>query len=60
LKTQKQSRSRVDQESHRRATKEPKGIFDYKVAYEIAKKITLEKVKEKKKREIEPEKYWLP
>jgi hypothetical protein len=53
-------KNEVEVELIKRATKEPKGIFDYKVAYEIAKKITLEKVEEKKKREIEPEKYWLP
>jgi hypothetical protein len=53
-------KNEVEVELIKRATKESKGIFDYRVAYEIAKKITLEKVKEKKKREIEPEKYWLP
>jgi hypothetical protein len=53
-------KNEIEVELVKRATKEPKGIFDYKIAYEIAKKIALEKVKEKKKREIEPEKYWLP
>lgn len=43
-----------------RAAEESKGIFDYEVAYEIAERITREKVEEKKKREIKPEKYWLP
>lgn len=52
-------KNEVEVELIKRAAKEPKGIFDYKVAYEIAKKITLENVKEKKS-EIEPEKYWLP
>jgi hypothetical protein len=50
-------KNKVEVELIKRATKEPKGILDYKVAYEIAKRITLE---DKKKREIEPEKYWLP
>ena len=53
-------KNKVEAELIKRAAKEPNGIFDYKVAYEIAKRITLEKVEEKKKREIEPEKYWLP
>lgn len=53
-------KNKVEAELIKRAAEEPKGIFDYKVAYEVAKRITLEKVKEKKKHEIEPEKYWLP
>lgn len=48
-------KNKVEAELIKRAAEESKGIFDYKVAYEIAKKIILGK-----KREIEPEKYWLP
>ncbi len=44
----------------KRAAEEPKGIFDYKIAYEIAKKAIFEKLEEKKNRKIEPEKHWLP
>ena len=53
-------KNEVEVELIKRAAKEPKEIFAYKMAYEIAKKITLEKVKAKKKREIKPEKHWLP
>lgn len=41
----------------KRAAEEPKGTFDYKTAYEIAKKALLE---EQKKREGDSGKYWLP
>jgi methylene-tetrahydromethanopterin dehydrogenase len=44
----------------KKAAEEAKGIFDYKTAYEIAKKSILEKLKEKKPPEIEPEKHWQP
>lgn len=44
----------------KRAAEEPKGVFDYKIAYEIAKKRVLEKFEEKKSREAESEKHWLP
>lgn len=43
-----------------RAAEEPRGIFDYKVAYEIAKNLVLEKRKEKKSDETEHQKHWLP
>jgi len=42
------------------AAGEPKGIFDYKVAYEIAKKIVVEKRESKKGPEGEMQKHWLP
>jgi len=44
----------------KRAAEEPKGIFDYKIAYEIAKKAILEKLEEEKNRKMEHEKNWLP
>jgi len=43
-----------------KAADEPKGIFDYRMAYEIAKKTVLEKFEDKKSPEPEPQKYWLP
>ena len=43
-----------------RATEEPKGIFDYRIAYETAKKSILAKLEEKKKPKTEPEKSWMP
>jgi hypothetical protein len=50
----------VETELIRRAAEEPKGIFDYKTAYETAKKSVLEKLKEKKSQEVQQEKHWLP
>jgi methylene-tetrahydromethanopterin dehydrogenase len=44
----------------KRAAEEPKGIFDFKTAYEIAKKTVVEKFEEKKHVESEPQKHWLP
>ena len=44
----------------RMAAEEPRGIFSYKEAYEIAKKILSEKPKEKQAIVSEPSKYWLP
>jgi hypothetical protein len=44
----------------KRAAEEPKGIFDYKMAYEMAKKAVLEKLEEKKHVESKPQKHWLP
>ena len=40
-----------------RAAGEPKGIFDYEIAYEIAKKVILEKFEEKKSRKAESGKH---
>jgi hypothetical protein len=42
------------------AAEEPGGIFSYKEAYEIAKKILSEKPKEKQAIVSDPSKYWLP
>jgi hypothetical protein len=52
-------KNKVEWELIKRVAEEPKGIFDYKAAYEIAKKIVMEKTVEKKP-ESEPQKYWLP
>jgi methylene-tetrahydromethanopterin dehydrogenase len=42
------------------AVEEPKGVFDYKTAYEIAKKAMADKQEEKKAAQAEMPKYWLP
>jgi methylene-tetrahydromethanopterin dehydrogenase len=44
----------------KRAAEEPKGIFDYKIAYEVARKRVIEKLEEKKSPKGEPQKHWLP
>jgi hypothetical protein len=44
----------------RRAAEESKGVFDHTVAYEIAKKAVVEKLREKKSPESRPQKHWLP
>ena len=41
----------------KKAAEEPKGIFDYKTAYEIAKKIVFERLEEKKSFQVESEKH---
>ena len=53
-------KNKVEVELIRRAAEEPKGIFDYKMAYEIAKKLVTEKLKEQSKQPVEPQKPWLP
>lgn len=53
-------KNKIEVELVKRAAEETKGIFGYRMAYEIAKTRVLEKLKEKKNREVEPEKYWLP
>jgi len=53
-------KNKVEAELIKRAAEEPRGIFDYKMAYEIAKKTVLEKLEEKKMPKVEPEKHWLP
>lgn len=50
----------IETELIKKAAEETKGIFDYKIAYQTAKKPILEKLKEKKSHEIEQEKHWLP
>ena len=44
----------------KKAAEEPKGIFDYKMAYELAKKSVTEKREDKKTPKTEPQKSWLP
>jgi methylene-tetrahydromethanopterin dehydrogenase len=53
-------KNKVEAELIKRAAEEPRGIFDYRMAYEIAKKMALEKLEEKKMPKVEPEKHWLP
>jgi hypothetical protein len=43
-----------------KAVEEPKGIFDYKIAYEIAKKTVATQKEEKQAQLPEPQKSWLP
>lgn len=43
-----------------KAAEEPKGVFDYRVAYEIAKKTVTEKQTKAKGPENSPQKHWLP
>jgi methylene-tetrahydromethanopterin dehydrogenase len=50
----------VEVELIKKAVEEPKGIFDYRLAYDIAKKLMLQKPKEKKTPKAEAEKTWLP
>lgn len=44
----------------RKAAEESKGIFDYKTAYELAKKFVTEKREDKKTAKTDPQKSWLP
>jgi methylene-tetrahydromethanopterin dehydrogenase len=53
-------KNRIEVELIKRVAEEPRGVFDYKTGYEIAKKLTLEKREQKKAPESEPSKYWLP
>jgi hypothetical protein len=53
-------KNKVEVELIRRAAEEPKGVFDYRMAYEMAKKLILEKREEKKSPEVEAPKSWLP
>ena len=53
-------KNKIEVELIKRAAEEPNGIFDYEIAYEIAKKIVLGTFEEKKSGEDEQEKYWLP
>jgi hypothetical protein len=53
-------KNKVEAELIKKAAEEPKGIFDYRMTYEIAKKAMLEKLEKKKMPKIEPEKHWLP
>ncbi|MEM3623616.1 MAG: methylene-tetrahydromethanopterin dehydrogenase N-terminal domain-containing protein [Candidatus Bathyarchaeia archaeon] len=53
-------KNKIEIELIKKAAEEPKGIFDYKSAHEIAKKIISKKIEEKKTLRIEAEKQWLP
>jgi len=53
-------KNHVEVELIKKAAEEPKGVFDYKIAYEIAKRLMLERHEEKKSAETEAPKYWLP
>lgn len=53
-------KNKVEEGLIRMATDEPKGIFDYKLAYEIAKKTATRNREAKKTSETEPPKHWLP
>jgi len=50
---------KVETDVIRRAAEEPKGFFDYKIAYEIAKNTVMNKLEQKKSR-VEPQKSWMP
>jgi methylene-tetrahydromethanopterin dehydrogenase len=51
-------KNKIEAQLIKRAVEEPKGVFDHKTAYEIAKKIVGEK--EKQAAQAEMPKYWLP
>jgi len=53
-------KNKVEAELIRKVAGEPKGIFDYKAAYELARKYATKKPAEKKTVEVEQPKYWLP
>jgi len=44
----------------KKATEESRGTYDYKAAYEIARKTVVEKLEDKKHVESRQEKHWLP
>lgn len=52
-------KNKVEAELMKRAVEAPKGIFDYKIAYEIAKKAVTSK-EEKIAAQVEMPKFWLP
>jgi hypothetical protein len=53
-------KNKVEAELIKQTVVEPKGIFDYKKAYEIARRIIAQKQAEKKPSRAEPLKPWLP
>ena len=53
-------KNKVEVELIKRAAEEPKGTFDYKMAYEIAKKLVTQKLEDKDRSMAEPQKHWLP
>jgi len=52
-------KNKIEAQLIKRAVEEPKGVFDHKTAYEIAKKIIAAK-EEKQAAQAEMPKYWLP
>ncbi len=52
-------KNKIEAQLIKRAVEEPKGIFDHRTAYEIAKKIVAGK-EEKQEAQAEMPKYWLP
>ena len=52
-------KNKIEAQVIKRAVEEPKGVFDYKTAYEVAKKIIAAK-EEKAAAQVEMPKYWLP
>jgi len=53
-------KNKVEAELIKQAVTEPKGIFDYKKAYYISRRIVTQKLAEKKQSRAEPSKPWLP
>ncbi len=53
-------KNKVEVELIKKAAEEPKGIFDYRMAYDIAKRIATEKLRKRTEQKTEPEKHWLP
>jgi methylene-tetrahydromethanopterin dehydrogenase len=52
-------KNKIEAQLIKRAVEEPKGVFDHRTAYEIAKKIVAGK-EEKQAAQAEMPKYWLP
>jgi methylene-tetrahydromethanopterin dehydrogenase len=53
-------KNKVEAALIKKAAEEAKGIFDYRIAYEIAKSTVAAKKEEKKRLETETPKHWLP
>jgi hypothetical protein len=53
-------KNKIEIELIKKASEQSNGIFDYRVAYEIAKQIIFQKHEEREKTEAEPQKHWLP
>jgi hypothetical protein len=53
-------KNKVEAELIKLVVKEPKGTFDYRKAYEIARRFVVEKQTEKKPSKAESQKQWLP
>jgi hypothetical protein len=55
-------KNKIEAQLLKRAVESPKGIFDYKVAYEIAKSIVLEKLQKSKEKQgsVQPGRNLLP